>query len=80
VHSKIARTSGEGKKSKAQAKKAAKDEDRQDAQAKRLEARRLAEEEAQELASGSKNAAVPKKVIRRYASAHAWKESFAGNT
>lgn len=57
---------GEGKKSKAQAKKASKDEDRQGAQAKKLEARRLAEEEAAALAASTKKpAAAPKVWINR---------------
>lgn len=53
---------GEGKKSKAQAKKASKDEDRQDAQAKKLEARRLADEEAAALAASTKKPAAGQKV------------------
>lgn len=55
---------GEGKKSKAQAKKVSKDEDRQGAQAKKLEARRLAEEEAAALAASTKKPAAAPKVTR----------------
>lgn len=70
-------SAGEGKKSKAQAKKASKDEERQDAQAKKLEARRLADEEAAALAASSKKPAGAQKVcawvilvIARISSSH----------
>eukprot|EP00892_Ulva_mutabilis_P007459 jgi/Ulvmu1/5085/UM021_0102.1 len=54
---------GEGKRSKAQAKRSAKDDDRQQAQAKKLEAKRMAEEEAAALASSDRKAK-PVKVTR----------------